>query len=96
MKIYKKGLLLCVIFCSILLSACSERSDKQLVATSKIETSTVAGLNYIAIVEQATADVATYQGVPGISTYATLTFVKYQTSGKAEEGKDCPVSDESA
>jgi hypothetical protein len=53
-----------------------------------------AGLNYTAIVEQATADVVTYQGVPGISTYATLTFVKFRTSGKVEEGKDCPVSDE--
>ena len=47
------------------------------------------GLKYTAIVEQATADVSIYQGVPGIATYATLTFVDFQTSG-ANAGETCP------
>jgi len=46
------------------------------------------GQTYTAIVEQATADVTVFQGVPGIATYATLTFVDFQTSGAAE-GKHC-------
>jgi len=50
------------------------------------------GLKYTAIVEQATADVETFRGVPGIATYATLTFVEFQTSGEAQ-GKSCPGSD---
>ncbi len=52
-----------------------------------------AGIDYTLIVEQATADVKTYQGVPGISTYATLTFVRFRTSGEAEPGRACPVSE---
>lgn len=47
------------------------------------------GLQYMAIVEQATADVSIYQGVPGIATYATLTFVDFKTSGAAA-GQTCP------
>jgi hypothetical protein len=47
------------------------------------------GQKYMAIVEQATADVSIYQGVPGIATYATLTFVNFQTSG-ANSGETCP------
>lgn len=47
------------------------------------------GLKYTAIVEQATADVSIYQGVPGIATYATLTFVDFQTTG-ANAGQSCP------
>ncbi|NKB37297.1 MAG: hypothetical protein GKR93_09025 [Gammaproteobacteria bacterium] len=50
------------------------------------------GLDYTLIVEQATADVETYQGVPGISTYATLTFFRFKTSGEAEPGRACPVT----
>jgi len=46
------------------------------------------GQIYKAIVEQATADVTIFQGVPGIATYATLTFLEFQTSGVAE-GKRC-------
>lgn len=46
------------------------------------------GQNYKAIVEQATADVTIFQGVPGIATYATLTFLEFQTSGVAA-GKSC-------
>jgi hypothetical protein len=51
------------------------------------------GLYYTAIVEQATADVERYKGVPGISTYATLTFVKFQTLGKPAGEQVCPDSD---
>lgn len=47
------------------------------------------GLKYMAVVEQATADVSIFQGVPGIATYATLTFVDFQTSGVAT-GQTCP------
>jgi hypothetical protein len=39
------------------------------------------GMTYTAIVEQATADVAIFEGVPAISTYATLTFLKFSTIG---------------
>jgi len=46
------------------------------------------GQIYKAIVEQATADVKIFQGVPGIATYATLTFLEFQTFGVAE-GKSC-------
>ena len=46
------------------------------------------GQKYTAIVEQATADVSIFQGVPGIATYATLTFVEFSTSG-ATEGQRC-------
>ena len=42
------------------------------------------GQKYTAIVEQATADVTIFQGVPGIATYATLTFVDFETSGPDE------------
>jgi hypothetical protein len=49
------------------------------------------GLAFTAIVEQATADVERFLGVPGIATYATLTFVKFQTSGDAV-GVGCPVN----
>jgi hypothetical protein len=48
------------------------------------------GLAYTAIVEQATADVERFLGVPAIATYATLTFVKFQTLGEAA-GAGCPV-----
>ncbi len=48
------------------------------------------GLRYTFIVEQATADVQTYKGVPGISTYATLTFVSLQTTGKPVDAA-CPT-----
>jgi hypothetical protein len=47
------------------------------------------GLNYTAIVEQATADVTIFKGVPAIATYATLTFVDFQTAGIAS-GETCP------
>jgi hypothetical protein len=50
------------------------------------------GLKYTAIVEQATADVTIFLGVPGIAAYATLTFVEFQTVGDAE-GKRCPAGD---
>jgi len=46
------------------------------------------GMKYVVIVEQATADVTTGLGVPSIATYATLTFVNFQTAG---ESQDCPV-----
>lgn len=48
------------------------------------------GLDYTLIVEQATADAEIYAGVPAISTYATLTFVKFRTAGEAA-GDDCPA-----
>lgn len=48
------------------------------------------GLNYTVIVEQATADVESTLGVPGIATYATLTFLKFRTSGQPE-GERCPT-----
>jgi len=41
------------------------------------------GVSYNLIVEQATADVMRHQGVPGIATYATLTFLDTQTSGQS-------------
>lgn len=47
------------------------------------------GLTYTVIVEQATADVTLFQGVAGIATYATLTFVEMQTTGQATAG-GCP------
>jgi hypothetical protein len=47
------------------------------------------GLSYTLIVEQATADVDIFRGVPGIATYATLTFVEFQTAGETEE-TNCP------
>jgi len=49
------------------------------------------GLTYTVIVEQATADVKTTSGVPGIATYATLTFVKFETSG-SPVAERCPAS----
>lgn len=49
------------------------------------------GLNYTVIVEQATADVATTLGVPGIATYATLTFLNFASSGTATE-ESCPAA----
>lgn len=50
-----------------------------------------AGISYNLIVEQATADVERYQGVPGIATYATLTFLDANTTGTAA-GETCPVN----
>ncbi len=47
------------------------------------------GLNYTLIVEQATADVDIFRGVPGIATYATLTFVEFKTAGGNGE-TNCP------
>lgn len=46
------------------------------------------GVSYNLIVEQATADVMRHQGVPGIATYATLTFLDAHTSGQST----CPVN----
>lgn len=51
------------------------------------ESSLRSGLIYTVIVEQATADAKRYLGVPSIATYATLTFVKFQTVG---EQTSCP------
>lgn len=48
------------------------------------------GLNYTVIVEQATADVESTLGVPGIATYATLTFLEIRTSGQPD-GERCPT-----
>lgn len=48
------------------------------------------GINYSLIVEQATADAEIHQGVPGIATYATLTFLDAQTTGTAQ-GQSCPL-----
>jgi len=45
------------------------------------------GVSYNLIVEQATADVMRHQGVPGIATYATLTFLDAQTIGQST----CPT-----
>ena len=50
------------------------------------------GVTYSLIVEQATADVQTYQGVPGIATYATLTFLDAQTTGDAGDDGKCPAN----
>ncbi len=47
------------------------------------------GIRYNLIVEQATADVERYKGVPGIATYATLTFLDAATTGEATAG--CPA-----
>ena len=49
------------------------------------------GIQYSLIVEQATADTEFYQGVPGIATYATLTFLNAKTSGSVMDGNTCPV-----
>jgi hypothetical protein len=49
------------------------------------------GIQYSLIVEQATADTQTYQDVPGIATYATLTFLNAQTSGTVIDGNTCPT-----
>lgn len=46
------------------------------------------GTSYNLIVEQATADVMRHQGIPGIATYATLTFLDAKTSGE----NVCPVN----
>ncbi|MGI9205654.1 MAG: hypothetical protein ACR2Q3_16685 [Woeseiaceae bacterium] len=51
----------------------------------------MSGLHYTVIVEQATADVDTTLGVPGIATYATLTFLEFETSGQAV-AEECPVA----
>lgn len=48
------------------------------------------GLSYNLIVEQATADVERYQGVPGIATYATLTFLEAKTTG--QPAVSCPLN----
>lgn len=45
------------------------------------------GVSYNLIVEQATADVMRHQGVPGIATYATLTFLDAHTTGQSQ----CPI-----
>ncbi|MCC3861566.1 hypothetical protein [Pseudemcibacter aquimaris] len=45
------------------------------------------GVSYQFIVEQATADVMRHQGVPGIATYATLTFLNGKTLGE----NTCPA-----
>ncbi len=50
------------------------------------------GIAYSLIVEQATADVETFQGVPGIATYATLTFLDAQTIGEANDDGKCPTN----
>mgnify|MGYP003653449790 CR=1 FL=1 len=50
------------------------------------------GITYSLIVEQATADVETFQGVPGITTYATLTFLDAQTIGEANDDGKCPTN----
>ncbi|HJO38462.1 MAG: hypothetical protein QGF21_04455 [Vicinamibacterales bacterium] len=50
------------------------------------------GLNYSVIVEQATADTERHEGVPGIATYATLTFVDLSTMGEAPDGEACPAN----
>jgi hypothetical protein len=55
--------------------------------------SLVAGMDYTFIVEQATADVEVYKGVPAIATYATLTFIKLHTTGEAALGEHCPGAD---
>lgn len=46
------------------------------------------GLRYSLIVEQATADTSEHEGIPGIATYATLTFVDFETAGDAT--RTCP------
>lgn len=58
-------------------------------------TSLYAGIDYTVIVEQATADVDIYKGVPAIATYATLTFIKIQTVGQAASGEQCPDASKS-
>ncbi|MBT5186437.1 MAG: hypothetical protein HOH19_14000 [Kordiimonadaceae bacterium] len=50
------------------------------------------GISYNLIVEQATADVNRHQGVPGIATYATLTFLDGKTTGTALQNKACPTN----
>jgi hypothetical protein len=50
-----------------------------------------AGIDYTFIVEQATADVDVYKGVPAISTYATLTFIKLATTADPASGQECPA-----
>lgn len=46
------------------------------------------GVSYQLIVEQATADVMRHQSVPGIATYATLTFLNGKTTGE----NTCPAT----
>tara|TARA_R110002094_G_scaffold38193_7_gene50981 strand:+ start:3171 stop:3995 length:825 start_codon:yes stop_codon:yes gene_type:complete len=46
------------------------------------------GTSYNLIVEQATADVMRHKGVPGIATYATLTFLDAKTTGE----NACPAN----
>lgn len=60
------------------------KDSEHVVAAASLEP----GQKYKAIVEQATADVTIFQGVPAIATYATLTFVNFQTTGVAA-GKRC-------
>jgi len=62
-------------------------ADKRFVVPAEI---LQPGLRYTFIVEQATADVQTYKGVTGISTYATLTFVNFETTGKPVDAA-CPT-----
>lgn len=50
------------------------------------------GLSYQFIVEQATADGTIYQGVPGIATYATLTFLDVKTNGTPLQNNACPTN----
>ena len=47
------------------------------------------GLRYTLVVEQATADVQRFEGVPAIATYASLTFLEFHTSGEPE-AQSCP------
>lgn len=46
------------------------------------------GTRYALIVEQATADTTMHEGIPGIATYATLTFLDFETTG--EPARACP------
>jgi len=61
------------------------RDDRFLIEADALSS----GLRYSLIVEQATADAAIHEGVPGIATYATLTFLDLETIGEAKES--CPV-----
>lgn len=64
--------------------------DSEFVISAQI---LVPGMEYTFIVEQATADVEFYQGVPAIATYATLTFIKLHTTGEAALDGQCPNTD---
>ena len=53
-------------------------------------TSLLPGISYQLIVEQATADVERHHDIPGIATYATLTFLDAKTTG-SNNGETCLV-----